>query len=304
MPGPELDAIIQLLRAEPLAGAGNIEQMRSSMEAAAALVILPPDVMVEQVDAGGVPAEWVTVGAGEPRGVILYLHGGGYCICSVNTHRDLVGRVARATGTRALLIEYRLAPEHPFPDGLDDAVAAYRWLVAKGASPSDIVIGGDSAGGGLTAATLLALRDAGDALPAGAFCVSPWLDLVAEGESMKSKAEADPMVTEEMLRMMADAYAGSHDLRDPLLSPVFAELAGLPPMLLQVGTAEVLMDDSTRFAERAKAAGVEVTLEIWDDMIHVWHVFAETLPEGQQAIDRIGEWVRERVGAGVPASQK
>ena len=301
MPTAELEAIIQLLRAEPLAGAGNIEQMRSNMEAAAALVTLPPDVMVEQVDAAGVPAEWITAGTSAPQGVILYLHGGGYCICSVNTHRDLLARLARATGTRALLIEYRLAPEHPFPAGLDDAFAAYRWLTARGVSPSDIVIGGDSAGGGLTAATLLALRDAGDPLPAGAFCISPWLDLVAEGESMKSKADADPMVTEEMLRRMADAYAGSHDLRNPLISPVFADPAGLPPMLVQVGSAEVLMDDSTRFAERAKAAGVEVTLEVWDDMIHVWHFFAEMLPEGQRAIDRIGEWVRERVGAGVVA---
>jgi len=301
MPSPELEAIIQLLRAEPLGGAVNIEQMRRNMEEAAALVTVPPDVRVEQVNAGGVPAEWISVGDSEPLGTILYLHGGGYCICSANTHRDLVARLARATGARALLIEYRLAPENPFPAGLDDAVAAYRWLTAQGVSPSDIVIGGDSAGGGLTAATLLALRDAGDPLPVGAFCISPWLDLAGEGESMKSKADEDPMVTGVMLRLMADAYAASNNLRDPLVSPVFADVAGLPPMLVQVGSAEVLLDDSTRFAPRAKAAGVEVTLEVWDEMIHVWHFFAETLPEGQQAIDRIGEWVRERVGAGVVA---
>jgi acetyl esterase/lipase len=163
------------------------------------------------------------------------------------------------------------------------------------------VIGGDSAGGGLTAATLLALRDAGDPLPAGAFLISPWLDLTHEGESMTSKAVADPMVTRALLEMMADAYAGAQDLRQPLISPVFADLGGLPPMLVQVGTAEVLLDDSTRFAERAKAAGVDVTLEVWDEMIHVWHVYAEMLPEAQQAVDRIGEWVRARVTAAVAA---
>ena len=302
MASAELDTIIQLLRAEPLAGVRTFEEMRSNMEASAALVALPTDIRVEQVDAGGVPAEWISIGTSEPHGVILYLHGGGYCICSVNTHRDLVARVARATGARALLIEYRLAPEHPFPAGLDDAVSAYRWLLAQGVSLARIVIGGDSAGGGLTAATLVALRDAGDPSPAGAFCISPWMDLVLEGESVTSKADAEPMVTRELLAMMAEAYAGAQDLREPLLSPVFAGLAGLPPMLVQVGTAEVLLDDSTRFAERAKAAGVDVTLEVWDEMIHVWHVYAEMLPEAQQAIDRIGEWVRERVGAGVRSS--
>ena len=303
MSSAELDTIIQLLRTEPLAGAGNIEQMRSNMEAAAALVALPADVTVSQVDAGGVPAEWIGIGTSEPHGVILYLHGGGYCLCSVNTHRDHVARLARATGTRALLIDYRLAPEHPFPAAVDDALSAYRWLASQGVSPASIVIGGDSAGGGLTAATLLALRGAGDPPPAGAFCISPWMDLALEGESITSKADADPMVTRDLLAMMAEAYAGARDLREPLLSPVFADLAGLPPMLVQVGTAEVLLDDSTRFAERAKAAGVGVTLEVWDEMIHVWHVYAEMLPEAQRAIDRIGEWVRERIGAEAPVSK-
>ena len=304
MASPELDAIIQLLRAQPFTSAPSIEQIRTDMEAAVALITLPPNVRVEHVDAGGVPAEWISGGTAEPQGVIVYLHGGGYCLCSVNTHRDHVARLARATGARALLIEYRLAPEHPFPAAVDDAVAAYRWLLRQGDAPHRIVIGGDSAGGGLTAATLLALRDAGDPLPAGAFLISPWLDLTHEGESMTSKAAADPMVTRALLEMMADAYATSQDLRQPLISPVFADLGGLPPMLVQVGTAEVLLDDSTRFAERAKAAGVDVTLEVWDEMIHVWHVYAEMLPEAQQAIDRIGEWVRARVRVGVAAPQK
>ncbi len=295
MTSAELETIIGLLRAQPLVGSASIEDLRRNLEEAAATVTLKPDVAIERVEVAGLDVEWITIERSEARGVVLYLHGGGYCICSVNTHRDHASRIARASGARTLLIEYRLAPEHPFPAAVEDAQAAYRWLLGNGVLPAGIVMGGDSAGGGLTAATLVALRDSGDPLPAGAFCISPWMDLSLEGESMITKAEADPMVTRGLLEMMARAYAGSLDLRNPMISPLFSDPAGLPPMLLQVGTSEILLDDSTRFAERATAAGVDVTLEVWDDMFHVWHVFADMLPQAQQAIGRIGEWVRERM---------
>jgi acetyl esterase/lipase len=219
-------------------------------------------------------------------------------IGSINTHRDLVARLARAAQTRALVIDYRLAPEQPHPAALEDATAAYRWLLASGADPARLAVAGDSAGGGLTVATLLALRDAGDALPACAAAASPWLDLACSGASMETKAPEDPMLVPERLRTWAAMYAGTHDVCGPLVSPLYADLAGLPPLLLQVGEAEVLLDDSTRLAERARAAGVDVTLDVWPEMIHVWHLFAFMLPEGQQAIDKLAGWIAGRVGGG------
>ena len=182
---------------------------------------------------------------------------------------------------------------------MEDATAAYRWLLKQGVAPEKIVVAGDSAGGGLTAALLIALRDAGDALPAAAVCISPWTDLEVTGESMVTKKDVDPMIKPEDAKWGAERYHGSADPRNPLISPIYADLSGLPPLLVQAGTSEVLLSDSTRLAERAKAAGVDVTLEEWDDMIHVWHFFAFMLPEAQQAIARIGEFVRAKVPAGV-----
>ena len=250
-----------------------------------------PDIKCDPVDAGGVPGEWIVAPNAAPDRAILYLHGGGYVMGSVNTHRAMIARISRAAQARVLAINYRLAPEHPFPAAVDDATAAYRWLVKEGYQPSKLVIAGDSAGGGLTFAALVALRDARTPLPAAAVPISPWNDLAGTGASIKSRAGVDPMVGRQGLAPMARQYAGSADLKTPLLSPLYADLQGLPPLLIHVGDAEVLLDDSTRIAERAKAAGVDVTLEVWPEMIHVWHVFAKLLPEGQQAIDRIGEFV-------------
>jgi acetyl esterase/lipase len=218
----------------------------------------------------------------------------GYVIGSINTHRDLASRLSLAAAARVLLIDYRLAPEHPFPAAVDDATAAYRWLLSSGADPSHMVIAGDSAGGGLTVATLVALRDAGTPLPAAGVCLSPWVDLECSGESMTTKAAADPMVRRDGLMKMAEWYLAGQPPRTPLAAPLYADLSGLPPLLIQVGTAEVLLDDSTRLAERARKAGVTVTLEPWEDMIHVWQAFAALLPEGRQAIDRIGEFITQQ----------
>jgi acetyl esterase/lipase len=247
----------------------------------------------------GTPGEWISTPTATNGLTILYLHGGGYVIGSINTHREMISRLARASGARALAIDYRLAPEHPFPAAVEDATKAYRWLLKQGVPSEKIVVAGDSAGGGLTVATLVALRDAGDRLPAAAVCISPWTDLAITGETMVTKADVDPMIRAEDARGGAARYHGETDPRHPLVSPLYADLSGLPPMLIQVGTSEVLLSDSTRLAERAEEAAVDVTLEPWEEMIHVWHFFAFMLPEGQQAIERIGEYVRAKVPAAV-----
>jgi acetyl esterase/lipase len=235
-----------------------------------------------------VPAEWIVApGAAEDR-YVLYLHGGGYVMGSINTHREMVSRISRAAGVRALALDYRLAPESPFPAAVDDATGAYRWLLAQGAKPA-----GDSAGGGLTLATLVAIRDAKLPVPAAGVCLSPWADMEGVGASMTSKAKEDPIVQKEMLLGMAKLYLGGADPKTPLAAPLHADLRGLPPLLIQVGSAETLLDDSTRVAERAKAAGVKVDLEVWSEMIHVWQLFAPILPEGQEAIAKIGKFIRE-----------
>jgi acetyl esterase/lipase len=252
-----------------------------------------PDVRYEKVDAAGVPAEWVVAPGAQSERVLLYLHGGGYVIGSINTHRDLAGRLSQAAAARVLLIDYRLAPEHPHPAAVEDATTAYRWLLRHGAIPAHTIIAGDSAGGGLTVATLVALRDAGEALPAAGVCISPWVDLEGIGESMTTKASVDPIVQRQGLVWFANLYLGGANPRTPLAAPLYADLHGLPPLFIHVGTAETLLDDATRLAERAKTAGVDVTLEACEEMIHVWHLFAAMLPEGQQAIERVGAYIRQ-----------
>jgi epsilon-lactone hydrolase len=214
-------------------------------------------------------------------------------IGSVNTHRDLLARIARASGARVLGINYRLAPEHPFPAAVEDSVAAYRWMLAEGLKPSRIAVAGDSAGGGLTVATLIAIRDAKLPTPGAGVCISPWVDMEGIGETMKTRAAVDPVVQREGLLGMAAAYLGGQNPRSPLAAPLYADLKGLPPLLIQVGDAETLLDDSIRLNDRAKAAGVSTKLEVWPEMIHVWQLFASFLPEGQQAIDGIGSFLKE-----------
>jgi monoterpene epsilon-lactone hydrolase len=295
MPSQQLQTVIKILTSAPVPE--TIEGRRAAMETLAQLAPIPDDVQCQPVDAGGVPGEWIAAPNADADRVILYLHGGGYSVGSIKTHRELVSRISRAAGARALAIDYRLAPENPFPAAVEDATAAYRWLLSTGADPAGLAIAGDSAGGGLTVATLVALRDAGDPLPAAAACLSPWVDLEGIGESMTTKADLDPMVSREELLEGAKMYLGDADPRTPLAAPLYADFSGLPPLLIHVGTAETLLDDATRLADRAKAAGVDVTLDIWDDMIHVWQAFAVMLPEGQQAIDCIGEFVKEHTGA-------
>ncbi len=296
MASAELAMLVDMFRnSPPFPQDMDFATRRRRMEEMTAAAPLPDGTRATPVDAGGVPCEWVEVPGGSAAPAILYLHGGGYTVGSMRTHRALVARLAAATAGRGLTVDYRLGPEHPFPAAVDDAVAAYRWLVGGGVAPSDIVVAGDSAGGGLTVALLVALRDAGDARPAAGVCISPWVDLACSGESMTARAAADPMVQRDSLLPMAAAYLAGQDARTPLASPLYADLRGLPPLLVHVGTAETLLDDATRLAARARAAGVAVDLETWDDMIHVWHAFAPLLPESDAAIARVGEWVRARL---------
>lgn len=270
--------------------AKNMDDMRAIMIETQA----PDGVTCTPVEAGGVSAEWSEAAGVDEAKVVLYVHGGGYVMGSAGSHRDVTGRLSKAAGARVLSLNYRLAPEHPFPAPVDDAVAAYRWLLAQGISPGNIAVAGDSAGGGLAIATLLALRDAGEPLPAAGIGISPWVDMEGTGESMTTRAAVDPVVQKEGLLGMAKLYLGDADPKNPLAAPLHADLAGLPPLLLQVGDAETLLDDSTRLAERARAAGVDVTLKVWDEMPHVWHLFAPILPEGRQAIDEIGSFFQAR----------
>ncbi len=252
---------------------------------------------VEAVDAGGVPAEWTLPEAWrEVRGTLLYLHGGGYFAGSPTTHRRLVTSLCGAAGVRGLSVDYRLAPEHPFPAAVEDTVTAYRWLVgAAGESPSRVVIAGDSAGGGLTLALLVALRDAGDALPAGGFLISPGTDLAQTGDSFITRADVDPMIDLEDQDRRIAWYVPDGDVKNPLVSPLYADLVGLPPLLVHVGDYEVLLDDATRVAQRAEDKGVHVELRIWPEAFHVFHVFAGMIPEADQAISEAAFWIVQRV---------
>lgn len=254
---------------------------------------LPKGMQYQPVDANGVPGIWFLPDEAED-GVMLYLHGGAYALGSVNAHREFLSRLTTAIGKRILAIDYRLAPEHPYPAAVEDAVTAYRWLLEQGIAPAQIVIAGDSAGGGLTLAALLALRDDGQPLPAGGVCISPWTDLALTGGSMREKADAELVLDRESLAMFAALYAGDQPLTNPLISPLYADLTGLPPLLVQVGTDEILLDDSLRFAQKAEAAGVEVELTVWDGMFHVFHMFP-FFAETREAVEEIARFLRERL---------
>lgn len=291
MASPQLQQAIDAMKA--LAGkvGASVPEMRAAMDELASPP--QPDVKCEPLSANGVKAEWITAPGAAADRAVLYLHGGGYVMGSLKTHRDLMGRISRAAQARVLGLDYRLAPEHPFPAAVDDALAGYRFLLDQGLRPARMAIAGDSAGGGLTLATLVAARDAGLTLPAAAVCLSPWVDLEGTGESMKTRIHVDPIASKEGTHLLAQAYLAGKSLRTPLAAPLYADLKGLPPLFIQVGDHEVLLDDSTRVAERARAAGANVKLEIWPEMVHVWQLFASFLPEGQDAVEGIGKFIRE-----------
>jgi acetyl esterase/lipase len=296
MPSKEYKDILEFLASMPDTSGLSFEERRSNFEEQVSQLPVAKSVSCEPVSAGGIPAEWIVPAEAPKRKVILYLHGGGYCIGSINTHRGMVSHIARVAETRALLIDYRLAPENPFPAALEDSTAAYKWLLSQGIVAGDIIIAGDSAGGGLTISTLVSLKEKGIPSPAAAVLISPWVDMAITGDSIISKADIDPMVTKEGLIEMAEAYMGDTDPRTPLASPLFADLEGLPPMLIHVGTAEILLDDAIRMFDHARKAGVEVTLNKAEDMCHVWHFFTIMLPEALEAIEEVARFMRKHLG--------
>ena len=289
-----IDVVRAHLAKLPPSDSLTVAERRAQYERAEKVFPTPPEVKVERVSAPVAPAEWLRPPGAVAGRVVLYLHGGGYVIGSPRSHRHLAAAIVTAGQASALLLDYRLAPEHPYPAAVDDATAAYRWLLEQGVAPGHVVIGGDSAGGGLTVATLLALRDARLPLPAGGVCISPWVDLTFSGASYRTRAAVDPIVTRPVIDEMARAYLGAIAARAPLASPLFADLRGLPPLLIHVGSDEVLLDDAVQLADRAKTAGVDATLEVWDRMIHVWHWFLPMLDEAQSAVDGIGRFIRSR----------
>lgn len=291
----EIAAIREMLARNPPT-AGTFQDRRDRWEPLYSRLCPKPDgTSVEPIAAPGPVGEWV-FGSGVapvPQPVVLYLHGGGFTAGTAPAYRGLASRISTAAARPTLTADYRLAPEEPFPAALDDCVATYRWLVEQAGAPADrVVLVGDSAGGNLVVAMMLRLRDAGLPLPAAGVCVSPVFDLALTGESVTARADRDPCILPESLRRCASAYLGDADPRTLLASPLYADLAGLPPLLLQVGSEEMLRDDSVRLADRATASGVDVTLEEWPGMIHVWHLFADRLGDGRKAIDRLGAFVR------------
>jgi epsilon-lactone hydrolase len=271
----------------------DLVDRRHRLDALGSQYIVPADVLVEAVDANGVPAEWTTTPAVDPTRVILFLHGGGYISGSIRSHRHMVAQAGREAGARTLALGYRLAPEHPFPAALEDAASGYLYLLSQGFEPQHIVIAGESAGGGLAVATLVALRNDGTPLPAAIWCSSPWVDLEMSGTTMITKAAVDPLIQKSYLAELATLYLNGVDPRTPLASPIHADLSGLPPMLIQVGSAETLLDDAVRLAGRAAAADVRTTLQVWPDMIHAWHLFYPQLAEGRSALAEVGAFVRD-----------
>jgi acetyl esterase/lipase len=257
---------------------------------------------IEPVQIGELHAEWVVPPNADPNRVLYYLHGGGFVACSPATHRSLAARIAREAGMRALLVDYRLAPEYPFPSPVEDTVAGYHWLLASGIRPEDIVIAGDSAGGSLTLATLLSVRDSGGPLPAAAVCLSPATDATLSGASFIARAADEAMLSVAFCQQAVRSYVGDLDPCTPLASPLHADLRGLPPLLIHVGTHELLLDDSIRLADKATKAGVEVTLRVWDGMWHVFHGF--DVPEARAAVREIGLFMQTHLGVARERSER
>jgi epsilon-lactone hydrolase len=299
MPSRAMQDVIDALRDQQKVSASqappSLEERRAAFAPAGRLYPVPDDVLVSEVTAGGVPAHWLEAPGADTDRVLLFLHGGGFEFGSIRSDGELAARLGRASGMRVLFPEYRLAPEHPFPAAVDDVLAVWRWLrTDPDLVANSMAVAGDSAGGGLAVSLLVATRDAGEALPAAALLMSPTVDLTSSGASMTERADQDPISTPAMLRQFAADYLAGADPKTPLASPLFASLAGLPPLLIQVGTADLLLSDSERLAAAATQAGVDVTLEIGEGLPHVYPIMLGT-PEAAQATEQAGTFLRARV---------
>jgi epsilon-lactone hydrolase len=286
----EIDAIRKLLGSKPRPVGWS--ERRQRLDEVGSTWPVAPDVQCEAVDCDGVPGEWSIVPGGDPSRVLLYFHGGGYCSGSILSHRRLVTEAGRAAGMRTLAIDYRLAPEHPYPAAHEDALAAWQFLRRQGLAAASIVVGGDSAGGNLTLGLIHRLRAAGEELPACAWLLSPWTDLTMSGETLTTRDAVDPLIHRAYLDELAAYAPPSVDRRDPLISPLFADLAGFPPILIQVGSAETLLADATRLALAAGVADVDVRLQVWPHMIHAWPVWNAHLEDGRRALAAAGQFIR------------
>ena len=293
-PTSEIDAVRALLGAKPRP-VGWAER-RARLDEVGAVWPVADDIQRFPVDLGGIPGEWSRAPGSDASRVLLFFHGGGYCSGSIRSHRRMVTEAGRAARVRTLAVGYRLAPEHPFPAAFDDALAAWHFLRAQGVVARHIAVGGDSAGGGLTIALLNRLRDMGEELPGCAWLVSPWTDLTMSGSSLVTRDAVDPLIHAGYLRELADAYVpASVDRKDPRVSVLFADLAGLPPLWIQVGSAETLLDDAVRFAAAAGAQDVPVSLEIWPHMIHAWPLWNAQLEPGRRALAAAGAFLRRHL---------
>jgi len=290
MADPEITALRALIASRPRST--ELTQRRKDIDERGRNFGLATDVIVTKVSANGVASEWTATPDAASDKAILYLHGGGYVIGSLDSHRHLAAEAGRAAGTRTLAIDYRMAPEYPFPAAVDDTVAAYRYLLSNGIAPGNIALAGDSAGGGLVVGALLAIRDAGLTLPGAGWCISPWVDMEATSKSFIDRAETDPTVQAAGILEMAGLYLAGGDPRSPYAAPVYGDLRGLPPLLIQVGAAETLLDDALWLAREAGKADVVVDLQIWPEMIHVWHLYHPVLAAGRRAIVSGGSFVR------------
>ena len=296
MPSEAMQGVLKLLRERQKADSQRppvtVEQARAAFAPAGIIHPIPDDVCVSTVDAGGVPAHWLDAPGVDADGVLLFLHGGGFQFGSLRSDGELAARVGRASGMRVLFPEYRLAPEHPFPAAIQDVLATWRWLrTDQQLSAGSVAVAGDSAGGGLAVSLLVAARDAGDSMPVAAVLMSPTVDLSSSGASMTDRVDQDPISTPALLRQLASDYLAGADPKTPLASPLFASLSGLPPMLVQVGTADLLLSDSERLAKAAAEAGVDVHLEVGQGLPHVYALMLGT-PEAAEAIERIGKFLR------------
>jgi acetyl esterase/lipase len=290
----EIEGIRALLSSKPRP-VGWLER-RKRLDDVGSVWPVAEEVELTAVDVNGVPGEWSIAPGSDPSGVLMFFHGGGYCSGSIVSHRRLVTEAGRAAGARTLAIGYRLAPEHPFPAAYEDVLTAWRFLRNQNIPAAHIALGGDSAGAGLTVALITRLRDAHEELPGCAWLISPWTDLTMSGPTLSSKEAVDPLIHEQYLNELADAYLPAGiDRKDPRVSPLYADLSGFPPTLIQVGSAETLLDDATRFAAVAGAADVRVTLEIWPHMIHAWALWNAHLEPGRRALASAGAFIRENV---------
>lgn len=303
MPSPEADEVFRMNQqllvdwtSDPNA---TIEDFRRVFEEFCDQLEIPADAKFENVDAGGVPSIWATAPSADPARAVLHFHSGGYVLGSARGYRSFGARLSAASGARVLLIDYRLAPEHPYPAAIEDAQRAYQWVLDQGIAASDIVISGDSAGGGLALTLLQTLRDTNQPLPAAGVAISPWADFRLAGDSMTSNADKDPLVPgPQLLQMMVHMIIGeSGDPANPRVSPIYGDWAGIPPLLVLAGSIETLRDDGVRAVESARAAGVDATFVEGDEMTHIWPIYADRLPEARESLEQIGNFARRHFGS-------